>query len=94
MVTKEQLLLDNKRYHDTLLKEREIKTKLVKKIQAIKKVISVYDQNKNAPRSGSKAGGIPFAFNRVVASVFMPSSNNRRDVEADKTIRKIKNLIS
>ena len=86
-----------KKYHETLIKEREIKKKLVKKLSDIQRVISKYIREKKAYiRTPSKSGGIPFmaAASRftVSASPFLSPSecyNNKSGPNADKTITRI-----
>ena len=86
-----------KKYHETLIKEREIKKKLVKKLSDIQRVISKYIRDKKAYiRTPSKSGGIPFmaAASRfaVGAAPFLSPSecyNTQPGPNPDKTIARI-----
>jgi hypothetical protein len=89
-----------KKYHETLIKEREIKKKLVKKLSDIQRVISKYISQKKAYiRTPSKSGGIPFmaAASRfaVGAAPFLSPSEcyNKPGPNADKVIAKIDYII-
>jgi hypothetical protein len=89
-------MIRNKSMNETLIKEREIKKKLVKKLSDIQRVISKYIREKKAYiRTPSKSGGIPsMAASRftVSASPFLyPSEcyNNKSGPNADKTITRI-----
>ncbi len=77
-------------YHQTLIKEREIKEKLVAKLKNIKEIVSRYRTART--RTPSKAAGIPFGLGSV-AAVFMAPSNVS-DNNAEKLLLEIKNILS
>ena len=95
-MTTEELQSKIKQYHETLVKEREIKDQLVTKLDAIREVVSRY-QGRSAPRTGSKPGGIPFGLSglNTLAAAFMPIDNSGDNpiTSADRTIADIKRIL-
>jgi len=81
------------RYHETLLQERELKEQLIKKLQAIREVVSRH-RAPPAPRTASKAGGIPFGLG-AVAAAFMPVGNagDNNQTYSDKLLMEVKNIL-
>lgn len=87
--------LENKinRYHETLIQERALKEKLIKKLKAIKDVVNRH-KTPQAPRTASKAGGIPFGLG-AMAAAFMPVGNagDNNQTHADELLTQVKKIL-
>lgn len=94
MSTKE-LKLQIEQYHSTLLKERTIKNQLVKKLEAVRKVVSSYRPRNRSSRTASKAAGIPFGLSTLAAAAFIPTNNagDEPESKAELLLKEVKLIL-
>lgn len=94
----EELETRIKQYHETLVKERKVKDQLVKKLEAIRKVVNHHRPLGRAPRTASKAAGIPFGLSglsTLAAAAFMPTDNagDNPNSNADQLLIEVKRIL-
>ena len=92
----EELEAQIKQYHETLVKERKVKDQLVKKLEAIRKVVNHH--RGRTPRTASKAAGIPFGLSglsTLAAAAFMPTDNagDNPNSNADRLLIEVKRIL-
>ena len=91
----EELETRIKQYHETLVKERKVKDQLVKKLEAIRKVVNHHRPRGRTPRTASKAAGIPFGLSSLAAAAFMPTDNagDNPNSNADRLLIEVKRIL-
>ena len=91
----EELEAQIKQYHETLVKERKVKDQLVKKLEAIRKVVNHHRPRGRTPRTASKAAGIPFGLSSLAAAAFMPTDNagDNPNSNADRLLIEVKRIL-